>query len=112
VFDVPADTAQNYHVEGLPWHARQDVDSYQFPADGEILFKVKGVTGLSGVARRERAAQVIDGRRVAFDWDKEIANDGQRPFDAAHSGQGRVPQSRRHVSRQRIRERVEPAFNW
>ena len=46
VFEVPADTAQNYHIEGLPFGTRGGMlIKYQFPADGEYTFKVKGVTG-------------------------------------------------------------------
>src|SRR5207237_6662702 len=45
VFDLPPDTAQNYHVEGLPFGTRGGtLIKYQFPADGEYSFKVKGVT--------------------------------------------------------------------
>ena len=36
VFEVPADTAQNYHVEGLPFGTRGGIlIKYEFPADGE-----------------------------------------------------------------------------
>src|SRR6185295_5101074 len=46
VDDVPPDTAQNHHVEGLPFGTRGGaLIKYQFPADGEYTFKVKGVTG-------------------------------------------------------------------
>ena len=46
VFEVPADTAQNFHIEGLPFGTRGGIlIKYQFPADGEYSFKVKGVTG-------------------------------------------------------------------
>ncbi len=46
VFDVPADTAQNYHIEGLPFGTRGGIlIPYQFPTDGEYSFNVKGVTG-------------------------------------------------------------------
>src|SRR5881397_202366 len=46
VFEVPADTAQNYHIDGLPFGTRGGMlIKYQFPADGEYTFKVKGVTG-------------------------------------------------------------------
>ncbi len=80
VFDVPADTAQNYHVDGLPFGTRGGIlIKYQFPADGEYTFKVKGVTGyfqavLGGVTG-EQLEVTIDGERVKlFDWDKEISN--------------------------------------
>jgi len=80
VFDVPPDTAQNYHVEGLPFGTRGGMMiPYQFPADGEYSFKVKGVTGyfqaVLGGVRGEQLEVTIDGERVKlFDWDKEIAN--------------------------------------
>jgi uncharacterized protein DUF1592/uncharacterized protein DUF1588/uncharacterized protein DUF1587/uncharacterized protein DUF1585/uncharacterized protein DUF1595 len=80
VFDVPPDTAQNYHVEGLPFGTRGGIlIPFQFPADGEYSFKVKGVTGyfqaVLGGVKGEQLEVTIDGDRVKlFDWDKEIAN--------------------------------------
>jgi mono/diheme cytochrome c family protein len=80
VFDVPADTAQNYHVEGLPFGTRGGMlIKHQFPADGEYTFKVKGVTGyfqrVLGGIKGEQLEVTIDGERVKlFDWDKEIQN--------------------------------------
>jgi cytochrome c5 len=80
VFDVPGDTAQNYRVEGLPFGTRGGMlINYQFPADGEYTFKVKGVTGyfqaVLGGVKGEHLEVTIDGERVhLFDWDKEIAN--------------------------------------
>ena len=80
VFEVPADTAQNYHVEGLPFGTRGGIlIKYQFPADGEYTFKVKGVTGyfqaVLGGVKGEQLEVTVDGERVKlFDWDKEIAN--------------------------------------
>jgi mono/diheme cytochrome c family protein len=80
VFEVPADTAQNYHIEGLPFGTRGGVlIQYQFPADGEYTFKVKGVTGyfqaVLGGIKGEQLEVTVDGERVRlFDWDKEIAN--------------------------------------
>ena len=80
VFDVPADTAQNYHIEGLPFGTRGGIlIRHQFPADGEYSFNVKGVTGyfqavLGGITG-EQLEVTVDGERVTlFDWDKEIAN--------------------------------------
>jgi mono/diheme cytochrome c family protein len=80
VFDVPADTAQNHHVEGLPFGTRGGIlIPHQFPADGEYSFNVKGVTGyfqavLGGITG-EQLEVTIDGERVKlFDWDKEISN--------------------------------------
>ena len=80
VFDVPPDTAQNYHVEGLPFGTRGGIlIKYNFPADGEYTFKVKGVTGyfqaVLGGIKGEQLEVTVDGERVKlFDWDKEIAN--------------------------------------
>jgi len=80
VFDVPADTAQNYHIEGLPFGTRGGtLIKHQFPADGEYSFKVKGVTGyfqrVLGGIKGEQLEVTVDGERVKlFDWDKEISN--------------------------------------
>jgi hypothetical protein len=80
VFDVPGDTAQNYQVEGLPFGTRGGMlIPYEFPADGDYSFKVKGVTGyfqaVLGGIKGEQLEVTIDGERVKlFDWDKEIAN--------------------------------------
>jgi cytochrome c5 len=80
VFEVPADTAQNHHIEGLPFGTRGGIlIRHQFPADGEYAFNVKGVTGyfqavLGGITG-EQLEITVDGERVhLFDWDKEIAN--------------------------------------
>lgn len=80
VFEVPGDTAQNFHIEGLPFGTRGGIlIKYQFPADGEYSFKVKGVTGyfqaVLGGVKGEQLEVTVDGERVKlFDWDKEIAN--------------------------------------
>jgi mono/diheme cytochrome c family protein len=80
VYDVPGDTAQNFHVDGLPFGTRGGMlIPYEFPADGEYSFKVKGVTGyfqaVLGGIKGEQLEILIDGERVKlFDWDKEIAN--------------------------------------
>ncbi len=79
VFEVPADTAQNYQVVGLPFGTRGGIlIKYQFPADGEYTFKVKGVTGyfqaVLGGVKGEQLEVTVDGARVRlFDWDKEIS---------------------------------------
>src|SRR5437867_3449780 len=80
VYDVPPDTAQNYHIDGLPFGTRGGtLIKYPFPADGEYTFKVKGVTGyfqaVLGGIKGEQLEVTVDGERVkVFDWDKEIAN--------------------------------------
>jgi mono/diheme cytochrome c family protein len=80
VYDVAADTAQNYHIEGLPFGTRGGaLIKYVFPADGDYTFKVKGVTGyfqrVLGGIKGEQLEVTVDGERVKlFDWDKEIAN--------------------------------------
>ena len=80
VWDVPSDTAQNHHIEGLPFGTRGGIRiEHTFPADGEYAFNVKGVTGyfqrvLGGISG-EKLEILIDGERVhQFDWDKEISN--------------------------------------
>jgi hypothetical protein len=79
VFEVPSDTAQNYHIEGLPFGTRGGIlIKYQFPADGEYTFKVKGVTGyfqaVLGGVKGEQLEVTVDGERVKlFDWDKDIS---------------------------------------
>jgi hypothetical protein len=80
VFDVPSDTAQNHHIEGLPFGTRGGMlIQHQFPADGEYTFRVKGVTGyftrVLGQITGEQLEVTVDGERVKlFDWDKEIKN--------------------------------------
>jgi mono/diheme cytochrome c family protein len=79
VWDVPADTAQNHHIEGLPFGTRGGIRiEHTFPADGEYRFNVKGVTGyfqavLGGISG-EMLQVLIDGERVhLFDWDRDIS---------------------------------------
>jgi mono/diheme cytochrome c family protein len=80
VFEAPADTAQNHHIEGLPFGTRGGMlIKYEFPADGEYTFKVKGVTGyfqaVLGQIKGEQLEVTVDGERVKlFDWDREISN--------------------------------------
>jgi hypothetical protein len=80
VFEVPADTAQNHHIEGLPFGTRGGIlIKHQFPADGEYSFKVKGVTGyftaVLGGVKGEQLEVTVDGTLVkTFDWDREISN--------------------------------------
>jgi hypothetical protein len=78
VYEVPPDTAQNYHIEGLPFGTRGGIlIKHQFPADGDYTFRVKGITGyftaVLGQITGEQLEVTIDGERVKlFDWDKEI----------------------------------------
>ena len=80
VFDVPADTAQNYHIEGLPFGTRGGIlIKHQFPVDGEYSFNVKGITGyftrVLGQITGEQLEVLVDGELVkVFDWEKEIKN--------------------------------------
>jgi hypothetical protein len=80
VFDVPADTAQNHHIEGLPFGTRGGMlIKYEFPADGEYTFTVKGVTGyftrVLGQITKEKLELTVDGERLyLFDWDTQIGN--------------------------------------
>jgi mono/diheme cytochrome c family protein len=80
VFDVPPDTAQNHRIEGLPFGTRGGMlIKYEFPADGEYSFTVKGITGyftrVLGQITKEKLELTVDGERVyLFDWDSEIAN--------------------------------------
>jgi mono/diheme cytochrome c family protein len=82
VFEAPADTAQNHHIEGLPFGTRGGMlIKHEFPADGEYTFKIKGVTGyfqaVLGQIRGEQLEVTVDGERVRlFDWDREISNTG------------------------------------
>ncbi|MDY6949291.1 MAG: DUF1592 domain-containing protein [Pseudomonadota bacterium] len=80
VFDVPVDTSQNTHVEGLPFGTRGGMlIEHEFPADGEYVFTVKGMTGyfarVLGNVSGEKLEVTIDGERVyLYDWDNEIGN--------------------------------------
>src|SRR5262249_42706664 len=80
VFEAPPDTAQNHHIEGLPFGTRGGLlISHEFPADGEYTFTVKGVTGyfqaVLGQIKGEQLEVTVDGERVKlFDWDREISN--------------------------------------
>jgi len=80
VFDVPVDTSQTAHIEGLPFGTRGGMlIEHEFPADGEYVFTVKGMTGyftrVLGNVRGEKLEVTIDGERVyLYDWDSEIGN--------------------------------------
>jgi len=80
VFDVPHDTSQNTHIEGLPFGTRGGMlIEHEFPADGDYVFTVKGMTGyftaVLGNVGGEQLEVTIDGERVyLYDWDREIGN--------------------------------------
>ncbi|HEU4620489.1 MAG TPA: DUF1592 domain-containing protein [Gammaproteobacteria bacterium] len=80
VFDVPHDTSQNAHIEGLPFGTRGGMlIEHEFPADGDYVFTVKGMTGyftrVLGNVKGEKLEVTVDGERVyLYDWDKEIGN--------------------------------------
>ena len=80
VFDVPYDTSQNEHIEGLPFGTRGGMlIEHEFPADGDYIFTVKGMTGyftrVLGNVKGEKLEVTIDGERVyLYDWDTEIGN--------------------------------------
>jgi mono/diheme cytochrome c family protein len=80
VFDVPVDTSQNNHIEGLPFGTRGGMlIEHEFPADGEYVFTVKGMTGyftrVLGNVAGEKLEVTIDGERMyLYDWDEEIGN--------------------------------------
>jgi len=80
IFDVPVDTSQNTYIEGLPFGTRGGMlIEHEFPADGEYVFTVKGMTGyftrVLGNVAGEQLEVTIDGERVyLYDWDSEIGN--------------------------------------
>jgi mono/diheme cytochrome c family protein len=80
VFDAPHDTSQNAYIEGLPFGTRGGMlIEHEFPADGNYVFTVKGMTGyftaVLGNVKGEKLEVTIDGARVhLYDWDTEIGN--------------------------------------
>lgn len=80
VFDVPVDTSQNSHIQGLPFGTRGGMlIEHEFPADGEYVFTVKGMTGyftrVLGNVQGEQLEVTVDGERVyLYDWDSQIGN--------------------------------------
>src|SRR3974390_360873 len=81
VFQVPDDTSQDYHVEGLPFGTRGGlVVKYEALADGDYAFKIWPVNlgnmnnnRAFGDIRGEKLEVLVDGERVKlFDWDREI----------------------------------------
>ena len=80
---VPEDSSQDYHIEGTPFGTRGGlICNYEFPADGEYVFKVYPINqGLMdndrafGEIRGEKLELLIDGERIKlYDWDKEIGS--------------------------------------
>jgi mono/diheme cytochrome c family protein len=80
VFDAPHDTSQNAYIEGLPFGTRGGMlIEHEFPADGNYVFTVKGMTGyftaVLGNVKGEKLEVTVDGARVyLYDWDTEIGN--------------------------------------
>jgi hypothetical protein len=100
VFDVPHDTSQNDHIEGLPFGTRGGMlIEHEFPADGDYIFTVKGMTGyftaVLGNVKGEQLEVTIDGERMyLYDWDAEIGNKegdgGRTPAIPIKAGYHRV----------------------
>jgi hypothetical protein len=100
VFDAPHDTSQNTHIEGLPFGTRGGMlIEHEFPADGDYVFTVKGMTGyftaVLGNVGGEQLEVTIDGERVyLYDWDREIGstegNGGRTPAVPIKAGFHRV----------------------
>ena len=81
-YRVPADTTQDYHIEGLPFGTRGGlVAQHEFPANGDYVFKVfpinKGLMDNNmsfGEITGEKLELLVDGQRVhVYDWDKDLA---------------------------------------
>jgi mono/diheme cytochrome c family protein len=97
VYDVPADTAQNYRIEGLPFGTRGGIlIEHNFPTDGEYSFNVKGVTGyfqaVLGQITGEKLEVMVDGELLhVFDWDRDVksttGNGKSTPRFAIKAGQ-------------------------
>ena len=100
VFDAPHDTSQNGYIEGLPFGTRGGMlIEHEFPADGNYVFTVKGMTGyftaVLGNVKGEKLEVTIDGARVyLYDWDTEIGsqegNGGRTPEIPIKAGFHRV----------------------
>jgi len=104
-YTVPADTTQNYHVEGLPLGTRGGLGiRHTFPADGTYTFKVFAVNLGNmgnfrpfGEIRGEQLLVYVDDRRVAtVDWDKAL--NATRSLDVESSGQLRTIDVTQHLS--------------
>jgi mono/diheme cytochrome c family protein len=81
-YRVADDTAQNYHVDGLPFGTRGGLAvEHTFPADGTYTFKVFAVNLGNmgnfrpfGEIRGEQLLVYVDDQRIAqVDWDKALS---------------------------------------
>ena len=78
---MPADTTQDYHVEGLPFGTRGGLlINHYFPDDGQYTIKVYSVNLGNmgnfrpfGEVKGEQLEVLLDGKLVhVFDWDEEF----------------------------------------
>ena len=78
---VPEDSSQDYYIEGMPFGTRGGlICNYEFPADGDYVFKVYPINqGLMdndrafGEIQHEKLELLVDGERVKlYDWDTEV----------------------------------------
>jgi mono/diheme cytochrome c family protein len=85
VYNIPVDTTQNYHVEGLPFGTRGGtIIHHEFPVDGEYALRVytvkkgnMGGSGAFGGVRGEKLEVSLDGERIALmDWDRGVQASG------------------------------------
>jgi hypothetical protein len=81
VYNIPVDTTQNYHVEGLPFGTRGGtIIAHEFPVDGEYALRIytvkrgnMGGSGAFGGIRGEKLEVSLDGERIGlFDWDRGV----------------------------------------
>jgi len=81
VYNVPVDTTQNYHVEGLPFGTRGGtIIHHVFPVDGEYAIRIytvkkgnMGGSGAFGGIRGEKLDVSLDGERIGLvDWDRGV----------------------------------------
>ena len=89
-FRVPADTSQDYHIDGLPFGTRGGmIAKYQFPADGDYVFKIFPINkghmdnnqpSAKSPARSSNCWSTASASKL-YDWDKEVARGA-----AIHSG--------------------------
>ncbi len=80
---VPEDSSQDYYIDGMPFGTRGGlICNYEFPADGDYVFKVYPINqGLMdndrafGEIRGEKLELLVDGDRVKlYEWDKEVGS--------------------------------------